>query len=56
MTAMFHLPPQREAWHFSWLTRVVQKILVVSVKREKGNTSKGITFFRKFSTGMNRSI
>ena len=29
---------------------------VVPVKGEKGNTSKGITFFPKISTGMNSSI
>ena len=50
MTAIFHLPPQREAWHFSWLydqsgdcPEWYKKILVVSVKREKG--SNGFTFF-----------
>ena len=35
---------------------MVLKISVVSVKRDKGNTSKGITFIRKISTEMNRSI
>ena len=35
---------------------MVQKISVVSVKLEKGNTSKGITFLRKIPSGMNRSI
>ena len=33
-----------------------RKISIVSVKKgEKGNDSKGITFFSKISTGMNRS-
>ena len=45
MTAIFHLPPQQEAWHLSWLTRVVQKILVVSDKTGKRQYLKGITFF-----------
>ena len=35
---------------------MVQKISVVSVKLEKVNTSKGITFLRKIPSGMNRSI
>ena len=38
------------------LNKWYRKISVVSVKTGKGNSSEGITFFRKISTGMNRFI
>ena len=53
---MMHLPPQEEVW-LHWLTRqMIQKILVISVKMEKGNTLKGVAFIRKTYIEMNHSI
>ena len=53
---MMHLPPQGEVW-LHWLTRqMIQKILIISVKMEKGSTSKGVAFIRKTYIEMNHSI
>ena len=53
---MMHLPPQGEVW-LHWLTgQMIQKILIISVKMEKGSTSKGVAFIRKTYIEMNHFI
>ena len=52
-----HPPPQKEAWHWSNQTIIIQKISVVSVKSgKKVIPRKVLLFCRKISTRMNRSI
>ena len=53
---MMPLPPQGEVW-LHWLTgQMIQKILIISVKMEKGSTSKGVAFIRKTYIEMNHFI